>query len=864
MHVHVHVHVRTRECISLQHLRRWRLRGLCSRHDARDTLLVSPFRGVMDGASQRRRHSGSLEELKDLVHNLEEGLHHADHASVPLIKDQCASLRRIYRILIESSTAAKDAFRHANGFFTLIQTLRRHDECHQSGSISDDAADGFLLLMQTTLEVMAEALTENSENCRHFSQDLDGWTLLRTALQQSRVLSLKDTYKDDLRGPACLFGYLLAAALRDKSYRSLFQRTQMTLVAQSDVPGLSFIRQLVQRNLNSTEILSFHEFASVLVDLWLSLPTSSTAGLQRSLVLLSLSVASVLSILCESGTRNLVALWQIRLLSRILPTLMETNDPSVKQAMMALAQPLIVLGVNNLDDARYVFQMAVHSQEGKQFLLQSLRKSRECAHFHFDLCLHGHSSIELPTLGKKFPPSSPHNGYTLTAWVRVDKFDPQCHITVFGMFDASQTCVVLVYIEGISRHLILQTSVSSSRPSVRFKSLAFEEGRWYHIGLVHQRKGLIAHSRASLFVNGRFREQVQCQFPTDPPFLRKQIDRSGPLSALNLNQSGNYTPVRAFCGTPQTLASRLGRDAASLRWSLASLHLFGDTLSDQLIALFEKVGPRYNGNFQDCLGAFLTYRASAELHLINETLRTAKERESKIDAALRFKASTLIPEGLILLSFFPKSVVRSENRQTTPDSMHSTVRLGPTLITKNYSTMIPNAAVAASNNITERPHQWAKLVGDPIVVIPQPLDEASWRVGGCVAIAVEIMQTADTKESLFDAVEILFEMLKGSWRNCEAMEKENAFAITAHTLRSKLSNGLATLASGVSTRTRYRSVVDDLELELLRLILRFVGFNEDHPENPSLSIPWLIGSCWWIVACGERCHPRSSNSTMVN
>ena len=152
-------------------------------------------------------------------------------------------------------------------------------------------------------------------------------------------------------------------------------------------------------------------------------------------------------------------------------------------------------------------------------------------------------------------------------WARFDSYDPDAHTTLFGACDRTQTCFILAYLEKDSHQLILQTPVKGSKPSIRFKAVTFQPGKWYHICIVHKKPRTTTSSKAYLYVNGVFVEQSKANFPMVPP-----ADRSGAAK------------VQAFVGTPQDLAPNIDRTCMTL-WSLASAMLFGTSLHEDLVAL---------------------------------------------------------------------------------------------------------------------------------------------------------------------------------------------------------------------------------------------------------------------------------------
>ncbi|THC95250.1 hypothetical protein EYZ11_005289 [Aspergillus tanneri] len=441
---------------------------------------------------------------------------------------------------------------------------------------------------------------------------------------------------------------------------------------------------------------------------------------------------------------------------------------------------------------------------------------------------HGFCSLEFSTLGRSFPPTTSF-GYTLAVWARFDQFDPTTHTTLFGAFDASQTCFVLAYLEKDTRNFILQTSIQGSRPSVRFKSIAFEPNRWYHICVVHKRPRPPSYSRASIFIDGEFVEQLRIEYPS--------------LPAVNTSNRGPR--IQAFYGTPQDLAMKLGKGVSSLRWSLANAILFGEAYSDDLISVFYNLGPRYYGNYQDCLGSFQTYKASAALNLRNEHLHPGKEEESDIVTAVRRKASTLVREGSILLNVSPLAVLDDDDGNNIDESqlikclskqaaknLHQLTKMGANAVAVNGATPAINDALTQSHGI-------GILTGDPVVSVPHSLEDASWRIGGCTAVQLSLIHSAKTAETLVLAVEALYEAVQDSWRNSEAMEKENGYGILSALLREKL--GLP--FGGHVTNSRTPNVCSTYEersalaLELLRLTLKFVGYDFEQPNRSIITNP---------------------------
>ncbi|KAI7547549.1 beach-domain-containing protein, partial [Hortaea werneckii] len=474
--------------------------------------------------------------------------------------------------------------------------------------------------------------------------------------------------------------------------------------------------------------------------------------------------------LADSSTRNAVALWNAGVTSKTLPIAVSRNTPpEVKSGAHELTLALANFGLSSLDDVAFLFEQARTADNCRELLLEFLKRSKAPALIQFDLTLHGFSSIEMPSLPRAFPPTT---GYTLTTWLRIDEYDPQCHTTLFGAFDASQTCFVLIYIEKDSHQLILQTSVRSSRPSVRFRSTRVDAGRWYHIAIVHRKATSDPRqSPALLFINGEFAEQVKCGYPESPPEYEDR-QSSGSPAGVGTRKS---KPVQAFFGTPHDLALRIGRDEVRSRWSLASSHLYATPTSDEFLAVHQRLGPRYHGNLQDCLGPMLTYQASAELNRYNELLHPDKSEKSDIVTATESRGSDVVTENRLLLSISPHAVLGFDQNkaQSIGYELDARALARYKQLAQQTRGIALNAAIPTVNEAIGRSYGSGILTGDPVVVMPKALDNASWCLAGALPLLVRLLESANSKHAFLQAVKIFFECLKDNWRISEAMEKGN-------------------------------------------------------------------------------------------
>lgn len=769
---------------------------------------------------------------------------------------------------------ARDAFRHLNGFQVVLTNIECFSQNPMLQMAKKEDASSLLDLIQTTFGVLNAALQDHKGNQKYFRQRVEGggWIVLKKSL---KTLIQNVTGSSSTSSEATIeriFGCLLSCATNDEMMVGFFgclrrissdaashlektvasKNNSLPLVEdisstkENKISLASVIRGFVEREFGKSTFLQSPDSMTIMLELWKMLEEDSlmkeSISRAYSTDTISLGVPSILIHCASLSTHNLVAVHGTGLLSIVLSYLLVPSFSSAQiSELRNLAIKLLELGITTLDDAYFLFRNARTSAVIANLLLVALDISYSPSYVHFDLSLHGFASIELPGIGREFPPMSSSMGYTLCLWVHFVNFDANAHTTLFGAFDSSQTCFVLIYLEKDTHNLILQTSVTSSRPSVRFKSIAFREGQWYHISIVHRRPKTTSSSRASLFVDGEFVEQVKSHYPSSPPLTPSNGEKSN-SSSFN----GNSNSVQTFLGTPQDLASKLGTGLILSQWKLASAHLFGDALSDDLIAVYHQLGPRYSGNYQDCLGSFQTYQASAALNLRNESLHPGKDERSDIISAIRSKASNLLPEYKVLLNISP-TVILDDNEQNNIDEKqlvkflcNSAIKNLRNVTRGGRNAIAINGSVPSINKALLYPFGFAVLTGDPAVVVPQSLDDAAWRIGGCAAVGLALLEAAHTHDDILQSLRILFKSIQQSWRNSEAMERENGFGVLANLIGIKLELANSNNVNGIESpmnASNFSQSRETLSIKILTLILDFLGYRAQKPEDSVINNP---------------------------
>lgn len=756
----------------------------------------------------------TVEQLKTLTAEKSLALPQALTATEPLLR-----LRHTF-IDDEHPRAAKDAFRQLAGFQTLLELADQLSELYNTTELSNEDRKSVIGVYKDVLGALAEGLRDHFGNKRYFARRIVGGG---TAALEHTLTILVGKIDQTEADAQQLYGAILAAALCQETVAGMFVALNAKFPQTKGSISPKEIRAAVNQYLGSAEIVEVPELLGPLIRVWVT-----QSALSRNEVI-RLAFPACLGQLATQSRRNVVALHATGMLTTILPLLFDdSRSDTERELYQDLARYLSVEGLNSLEDAVTLYRRAHENSRVLKFLVSALKYSKEPPSIQFDLSLHGFCSVEFATLGRPFPPSA-SAGYTLAAWVRFDDFDLNTHTTIFGAFDASQTCFVLAYVEKDTHKFILQTSIRGPRPSVRFKSTTFEANRWYHICLIHRKPKPASSARASLFIDGEFVEQLKIEYPSVP----------------TSNHPHRSPRIQAFFGTPQDLAMRLGKSLSTSRWSLANGMLFDEAYSDDLVAVFYNLGPRYFGNFQDCLGSFQTYKASATLNLRNEHLHPGKEEDSEIVTAIRRRASTLVREGSILINLSPVAVLDDDDSNNVHEPQlikclsRQAAKSLQQLTKAGGNAVAVNGGTPAINDGLTQPQGVGVLTGDPVVAVPWSLDDASWCMGGCAAVHLSLVHAAKSAETTRLAVEALYEAVQDNWRNSEAMERENGYSILAVLLREKLGFQLGN--GPTAGRSTAVSTNDDefntLMFELLRLTLSFVGYDFEQPNHSIISNP---------------------------
>ncbi|KAF2721092.1 beach-domain-containing protein [Polychaeton citri CBS 116435] len=740
---------------------------------------------------------------------------------------------------LDASDTARETFRRGKGFDKLLDTLSK---ICRSTTANNHILERARLACTLSL-LLGRAILGHRGNAKYLHSRLDGWAKvggLLLNLHRQLISSVVQSIPGDSPPQVpSLYATLLSVALgRDDIGSSIAEALNSSSKSDRQSTSICHVdgsidHEQITRAIRNDEILYVPQAAASLIRMLLD-QSSSERQLPANITHIIEPTLLAISTVIDGNQSNSYALWQTGILSSLLKPFLDGGSIGSSVPFGSLFSALSDFGFNSLDDLALLSRHAEQHDHARGVLYSVLQRSKQAAYINFDLSVSGFSSLEVPSLSRMFPPS---NGYSLAAWLRVDEYDPSCHTTIFGAFDASQRCFILAYLERDSHQLILQTSIRSQRPSVRFKSTRFERGRWYHVTIVH-RKGSPdpAQSPAMLFVDGDFAEQVKVAYPESPGEVSSAPDLTPPHAPMQRRQQN----VQAFFGTPHDLALGYGRNQTTSKWSLAGAQLCSTALSDEFIAVVHRLGPRYTGNWQDCLGPLLTYRASAQLNRYNELLHPEKSEKSDIVAATENRGSAVMPETKLLLSFSPSTVIHLDARYTSTETTHELDRKAHARfqqLAQKTPTIAINNAIPLLNEAITRSFGTALLTGDPAIIMPRALDDASWELAGCLPLMMRLLESATTKRAFLQSVQIFLECVQDNWRISEAMEKGHGFGMLAIMIREKL--GYEALNSDTRTASQPLNLEDrqSMPIELLEMILDFVGYDKESPEDSMIVNP---------------------------
>ncbi|THV04025.1 beach-domain-containing protein [Dendrothele bispora CBS 962.96] len=459
--------------------------------------------------------------------------------------------------------------------------------------------------------------------------------------------------------------------------------------------------------------------------LWRYLPEVTSTN--SSMYYATLKLFDTLSAL---NHRNQVVLSTVDFVSALVERFCEVKGEENKKPraiVQKLLRRFLDMGATTAE-ARTILQRAVKVDGTLDMeimeLIRGAMKSRWLDH----LSLESPAMLSLTQDGMKGLPAT---GFTFMIWLWIEKLPPEdCSHQIFVARSGEKKDMVVLKLQHDGK-LLFQTSGNSS--AVIFNKVNISRGRWIHLTLVHYPgRDRSSNPNIRLFVDGVLNDHVNWYYP---------------------KPDSSSSSIRFIIGDDT-------KDS-ELSWCIASSYLLSLPIADDLPRFIHHLGPRYVGNFQDpALVRFLTYEASTSLNMFVSTVTASSTGTSatSLTIAKVVRDGLGIPESNIIFALSP--------------------------LTSSTSGPVTSVSVNGGK-IGSAPKEFT-VSGDVYMVKVECLDMALWKIGG-IAVALRLVQVANTPHETSRSLSVLTDGLKNSWQNSEDMERLRGYEILADILRSKAS-----------------------------------------------------------------------------
>jgi hypothetical protein len=645
------------------------------------------------------------------------------------------TLAEIHRIMLEDA-CTKDVFREMDGFLVLIGVLSTL-HATTSEQRTTDVLEGTRL---STI-IVSDAIKDHRENAAYFEVWLS--VVYRTSSRpdtsvQSRVGY--DSFSEAIN-PLLQDQELLLAILDQLLSLALAAFPTTFFTALADTPTTELETEATKL---ATQLPPVRNPGALKI-VWdgVHLPPSTSPNRH--------ALYRLLERLLSASHRSHVLLASLGLSSPLFALFHRARDPDTsvsdreRSAMSRLLRRLLEPGVRSTAEARAVFRAAVRPGGALDpdvlEVIRGATKAKWPPHFS----LEPGGALTLDEDGVR---GLPTGGITFMAWLFLERLPTEGSAlpVLFGLKLPNKWVIRLSLRHDGSVEL---WSGAYSQP-VALTRTVLPTLRWVHLALIyHSNRATNPTVRGcpcvrmhvcladsiptGMFVDGTVTDAMQWVYPKPEP-------------------------------VPQTGTWVLGDSAGSpLSWSLASAHLLGVPLADDVLRLVHHLSPRYAGAFQGAqLARMLTYESATSLSIHLFALAAAGAGGvSPLVKALRDGLG--IPESALVFSVSPGSVV------------------APARPTDRRGSRLSLADDGAGTRARER--GW-RLDGDVVLAAGFCLDLAVWRLGGA-AVPLRLVVLARTGHELSRALGVLAESVRNSWANAEDMERIRGYEILAHVLREK-------------------------------------------------------------------------------
>ncbi|KAH9605434.1 hypothetical protein KSS87_015902, partial [Heliosperma pusillum] len=714
------------------------------------------------------------EELGALLEVMKTSMVTSDSGSQYKLYDdaKCDMFGALWRIFGVNSSAQK-VFGEATGFSLLLTTL--HNFQSQGEQIDKSQLIVYIKVLTYLLRVVTAAVFENPIN--------------RTKLQ-STIAS--HTFYDLL----CESGLLCVESERQVVHLLLELALEIVIP-----PFLASESAYLCDKIESSSFFLSTPSGVVNFETERVYNAGAISVIIRSLLLFTpkfqLEVLQLIEKLARAGPLNkesLTSVGCVELLLELIHPFLQSSSPLLSYALNIVE----VLGAYRLStlELRLIVRYVIQSRKKtsgdslicmmERLILMEDMASQTVSLGPFvgmDMTKLGHASIQVSLGERSWPPMA---GYSFVCWFQFHnllstpikeathlKDGPRMHISVgphkqtlrlfsVGVVDSGTTFYAELYLQEDG----LLTLATSNSSSLSFSSMDLEEGRWYHLAVVHSKPnalaGLFQSSIAYVYLNGKLKHMGKLGYSPSPP----------------------GKPLQITIGTPPTHA-RVGE----LNWNLRSCYLFEEALTSGSICFMYILGRGYRGLFQDtnlvrfvpilaCGGDSMAILDSLETDLSSVT-GTQKLDSSGKPGISRTDGSGFVWDlerlGNLTLLLLGKKLIFSFDGTSTQSHAFGSLSL--------LNLVDPMSAAASAIGGIPR---FGHLQGNVYVCKPYVIGDIIHPIGGMVLV-LALVDAAETRDMLHMALTLLVCALHQNPQNIREMQSCRGYHLLSLFLYGKMS-----------------------------------------------------------------------------
>eukprot|EP01132_Coremiostelium_polycephalum_P005552 gene5552-6914_t len=659
------------------------------------------------------------------------------------------SIRKLFNI----SKYSRDSFREHGGFISIISLFISMESSFNVSNNNNSNNESITTTTTTTT-------TEQENNIEEKEIELEKLALIEAICRTTT---------------SALCGNMMNREIFEQQigYSTFSRSLIMTNVLSTEYSAkvVDYIFDMVTENLNGSDnisnrmIINNIEAFNVILDI---IPRINNPEFV-------LNIVKHINKMAEYGRYNQEALSKLSIPDWILKNfpnnLSNTNDP-LQPLLLDLIQ---TVGANCLTSSELrQFVKLLQPDESPEVLLKilcSMAKSQPAPpFFEFNLSKTPYGYIHMPIQDRTWPPT---NGYTIMFWLFIEKSSNQIDLLHIYSEDKKSSLFLFLKNGFLNVHI-----VNNSKYTLELASYRIEEGKWYHIGIVHARR-LLSGTDFKLFVDGFQRFSAsKAQYPAQVP-------------------SG--TPLYCDIGT-----SNVNRFPSDQIFRIGPFYLIEESLSSKYINIIYFLGPNYCSNFK---GRFSPYQTYEIVNSQNLTAIRDLDYGDQLGPLNLQKVSMSIDENRIVigLNASNKRIKTHNNSKYSNNDIINNIlsdlaQGGQSINKKDNSISISsiNNGGSTINSLTNQKdlkieiinqadllgRQKGILVGSVEAFRRNKVADGIKKIGG-MPIALLLLEKANSYETLYDALGLLVGLIQHHPTNTHEMSVINGYELLAWVLRKK-------------------------------------------------------------------------------